>query len=363
MWFIFIWFLVMLFPRVVSAAVVVNEVYPQPNTGEPEWVELLNDGDSAVDLDGWQLWDELSSANKIHQFSDVSIEPSGFVVVELQNVLNNGGDGVVLKNELGEQIDQLTYSSSTKSLSWARNPDDFGEVFASEPTKNAANLAPTPNANQTLSPSLTEIMACPADGTEWVELFNPHNEKINLTGLTLHDDKNQIWSFADQLLDPHQYLAVDLKNVLNNGGDSVSLFSADNQLIESFNYDECDASQSWAKRDNNWEQTNLITKNAANLFANDPSINSALSGSSIEPAPESTVAGAVAQALETGQFLYPPSVLKPKLNYRQNPYPPANNIVFSDPPRLEKGALSVIMGSLLLLIPSWSYVKTKQQHF
>jgi hypothetical protein len=352
----------LLLPSVVCAQVVVNEVYPNPQTGESEWVELYNSGSDLVELSSWQLWDEKSSASLIHQFEqDVFLEGQALLVIELQSVLNNSGDAVNLKNDQGQVVDSLAYSSAEKGISWAKNPSNFSEVFETEPTRGQANLTPSPSPtptpnSQSFAPELSEIVACPSENSEWVELFNPHQTSINLTGFFLRDDKSQVWLFTDEQLASQDYLAIELTNVLNNSGDSVRLISPDNQLIDSFSYQDCLAEKSWIKENGTWQQTEIITKEAANIAS--------VSNQSTSQ-PTASAAGEVRSAAPpaASNFIYPAGVLKPKLEHQLFDFPSRENLVFHDPPKLEKGALSVIMSSLLLLIPGWVYVKNKQQSF
>ena len=44
-----------------SATIRIVEIMPRPLAGEAEWVELLNEGDAAVDLSGWRIGDERST--------------------------------------------------------------------------------------------------------------------------------------------------------------------------------------------------------------------------------------------------------------------------------------------------------------
>lgn len=61
----------------LCAQVVINEMQPVPPTGEPEWVELFNRSDTAVDLSGFYIYDRTSRAS----LSGVTIPPRGFAVL------------------------------------------------------------------------------------------------------------------------------------------------------------------------------------------------------------------------------------------------------------------------------------------
>lgn len=371
-------FLFCFFTSKIAAQVIVNEVYPNPDTSEEEWAELWNTSVNSVDLNGWQLWDQLSSPSLAYQFKTATpLAAQAFLVVPLHSVLNNSGDGLVLKNPAGQSINTLNYPSSTKGKSWAKNPNDLTAIFESDPTPNEVNAAPTPSPTptpapsitptptptpspSTLSPILSEIMACPADSDEWVELANPHNSSINLNGFKLRDNKAQIFAFTNQEIEPLGFLAIELHNVLNNGGDSISLISPTNQVLDSFSYTTCDAELSWANRSDQWLQTEFITKDSANIFADTNQLIEEASTTLITS--ETNQSNPPSIAL-TSDFSYPLSVLRPKLDHEKLSFPSSENIIFGPVPKLEQGALSVIIGSLLLLIPGLIYVKNRQSHF
>ncbi|MFH2118740.1 MAG: lamin tail domain-containing protein [Candidatus Paceibacterota bacterium] len=242
-----------------SSQIVINEVYPNPEADEEEWVELYNPSEETFNLANWELWDELSIPSKIYAFtSEDELESQAFLVIPLHNKLNNSGDAVVLKDATGQEIDRLTYPSSTKGTSWAKNPNDLAEVWETIPTKGEINSQPPPTPTPTAS-------------------------------------------------------AIDT-NSSSNPNQDQSCPAAANESCESI----------------------IPTAN-------------------LSP-PSPAVLGA------TSDFVYPLTVLSPKLGY-DKPEASQDNLAFLEPPALEKGAISVIMGSLFLLIPGWIYVKNRQKNF
>jgi len=356
----------MITPLEVNAQVIINEIYPNPNTGEDEWVELYNPDTQAIDLLDWKLWDLESSPGIAYDFAQsIMLESHGFFVLSLHNILNNTGDTLLLKNPQDELIDTFGYTSSAKGFSWARNPGNFATLFQASPTKGETNLAPTPTPTPTptsnqLLPQLSEVMACPDDAAEWVELSNPHGSELTLLGFSLRDSRAKILGFTDEKLQSKEYVAFELRNVLNNGGDTVSLISPSNQVIDSFSYTQCEATLSWVKKGIEWKQTAIITPNSANIYS-DLQSSEATNAAAVTQAGENLSAGIL--GISTNNFTYPLSVLKPKLTYDHPEFPISQNIVFSEPAHLERGALSVIMGSFLLLIPGFVLYATKQQIF
>ena len=121
----------------VSAQVMINEVMARPVDG-PEWVELYNRSSDAVYLSGWTLSDLRTTG----QFkAGAVIDGGGYVVVAedgdaigLQfpdlNVpilsltrwprLNNGGDGLILRNATATLVDSIFYPAQEASISLER---------------------------------------------------------------------------------------------------------------------------------------------------------------------------------------------------------------------------------------------------
>ena len=109
---------------VVSAGVVINEIHydPEPNTEPVEFIELYNDGASAVDLSGWQFTSGVS-----YTFPNgTTIPANGYIVIcenpaALQTKygvtglgpwtgkLSNEGEDIVLKNAQGGTEDIVDY--------------------------------------------------------------------------------------------------------------------------------------------------------------------------------------------------------------------------------------------------------------
>ncbi len=122
-------------PNAVSleADIVVNEVMyhraPLSESGVPvqdrdeEWIELFNRGGAPVDLGGWQLVDAVAYTFP----AGTTLEPGGFLVVsndaaalraahpgvtvvgDFVGRLGNGGDRILLRDDLGNPADEVRY--------------------------------------------------------------------------------------------------------------------------------------------------------------------------------------------------------------------------------------------------------------
>lgn len=140
-------------------------------------------------------------------------------------------------------------------------------VFAISPTTiPTLNLTPTPGVviSPTSLPSLTlmpttseniqiflsELLAKPSSGEEWIELYNPNLNPINLTGWQLWDklaSPSLIYNFsADQIL-PQNYLVVPINRKLNDAEDGVSLKNAQGLTIDETSYTNSPTDLSWSR--------------------------------------------------------------------------------------------------------------------
>jgi len=123
-------------PFDLSDAVLINELYPKPNTGEDEFIELVNSSDRVVELGGWQMTD----GTRMFTFDNgATIDAQGFLAVyksETSIALNDTGDSVQLLQPDGSVADQAAYTTAQKGKSFSRFADQWSWET---PTPNAVN--------------------------------------------------------------------------------------------------------------------------------------------------------------------------------------------------------------------------------
>ena len=106
---------------------VLNEFYPQPASGTPEFVEIVNISSDTVNLKNWRITDSNNGAN--YGLAATLIPPLGFVVIASDSTfidsipngvpylvssggfatLNNSGDEIKIFDPFNTQIDSLSY--------------------------------------------------------------------------------------------------------------------------------------------------------------------------------------------------------------------------------------------------------------
>lgn len=121
----------------VSAQVVINEVMARPTDGT-EWVELYNRSPDAVHLSGWTLSDLRTTG----QFETGAVIDGGGYVIVAQDAnaiglqypgldvpilsltrwprLNNGGDGLILRDATATLVDSIFYPAQATAISLER---------------------------------------------------------------------------------------------------------------------------------------------------------------------------------------------------------------------------------------------------
>jgi hypothetical protein len=140
-------------------------------------------------------------------------------------------------------------------------------------TEAAATESPT-----TLPLQITELLPNPAspqtdDQDEFIELFNPNNESIDLEGYKLQAGNSFSYSFTfdTQSIAPGSYLAIYVRDsdvLLANGGSKARLVSSAGEVVsETEAYEDADDGEAWALIGGIWQWTITPTPNQANVLS------------------------------------------------------------------------------------------------
>ena len=201
-------------PGIPSKSVLISEVMFDPRSGEPEWVEIYNNTNSRINLNGWKLSDVVTTPSfATITNSDFFLEPNSLLVISANAsiynyydsipspviiapipALNNDRDGVVIYDERGMVMDSLFYYSS-----WGLSKKSLERISYQQPTNlqsnwtaSIADSGGTPGLSNSVmnvksypagSIVINEIMYEPLTGfAEYVEIYNSSNDTINLAG-------------------------------------------------------------------------------------------------------------------------------------------------------------------------------------
>ena len=164
-------FLLIVFSPALSAQVVINEIMYDPDSPEPEWIELYNPHTVPVDISGWRVQDRTTSKpmiptgiilpnhylvlTKDSAAFRAARNPDALVVQVSLAALNNGGDDIVLRDTGDTTIDSVAYASSwggKDGISLERieatSPSNKGDSWSSSMDSSGA----TPGRRNSVAP-------------------------------------------------------------------------------------------------------------------------------------------------------------------------------------------------------------------
>ncbi len=128
----FLFFILPIFiPQVVFGGVIINEImYDLDGTDtEREWIEIKNNGNEAIDLSSWKLYENKTNHSlNLFKGNDSFIPASGYAVIadnaekfladwpEFSGIvfdssfsLKNDGETLIIKDDIGNDIDKVDY--------------------------------------------------------------------------------------------------------------------------------------------------------------------------------------------------------------------------------------------------------------
>lgn len=130
--------------------IVINEIMYDPKSGEPEWIELYNRSDEDILIMLWSIADLTSQT--IITFDSVSLNSKRYMILAKDSTitkfyeitsevyvinlptLNNGGDELVLEDNLGRVIDTVNYNPA-----WGGNSGVSLERISADSKSNDEN--------------------------------------------------------------------------------------------------------------------------------------------------------------------------------------------------------------------------------
>lgn len=176
-----------------SPKLIINEVFPNPETGS-EWIEILCLLENQVIANDYTNFSISDEKRIIYTFQGNEVWSNNFLVVEVSG-LNNDQDSVILKDAEELIIDQMSYSSSEKNLSWLRiDPDEANFILGEASPLFANHILPsaTPSPSPTLTPIPSPSIANPSINSN-PNIINAPTPITHPTGTNQNnnDTKNQ----------------------------------------------------------------------------------------------------------------------------------------------------------------------------
>ena len=200
-------------PGINPGAVVINEVMTHGQGTSPDWIELHNTTNSAINVGGWFLSDSALDLKKYQIAAGTMIPARGYLVLYADQhfggagnpgvttpfTLNELGGSVRLTNSNGAATDvagyreAVTFGAAERGVSFGRHAKSTGGVdFPAQnaPTPGAVNGGP-----RTGPVVINELMYNPAgSNVEYVELRN-----VSSAAVPLYDPQNpsNTWKFTN----------------------------------------------------------------------------------------------------------------------------------------------------------------------
>lgn len=238
------------------------------------------------------------------------IDNNGNIVEEVSYSKAQGGNGNGFSLErINDNIAEFCESNIFGGTPGQENNFNCNKVnevkfspTPSPPNKNYELLTPSPSLivqnednqingeNPILIPTVTpirvrliinEFLPNPVGNDqegEWIEIYNDSDIEVFLKGWRLEDGSGQKYYFKDEVIQPKDFLVLPYKTTkitLNNNGETLSLYSPNNELAFQIGYSgNAKEGFSYARAGaNNWKWTSILTPGKANQFETGQALN------------------------------------------------------------------------------------------
>jgi len=264
----------------------INEIYPNTEDENDEFVEIINNGADCVDISSWAIKDSTDISSHKTIFPENTILESGeYFYIEKNLYLNNDDDIVYLLDESSLEKDHQEYTNAIRTKSYSF--DGINWIWTSTPTAGVENQfdlaenvfdddidSPAESTTTDYNIYLNEILPNPNGDEklgEFIELYNAENSEINLAGWTLKDASKTKYIFpTDTKIAAGKYWAIyrnDFKFAMNNSGpETIYLLNKANNIISSVFYDNAKENVSYAFDGTTWRWNNILTPGKENEF-------------------------------------------------------------------------------------------------
>ncbi|MBZ4486962.1 lamin tail domain-containing protein [Microbacterium sp. cx-55] len=217
----------------VMPDVAINEI--ESNGDATDWVEVVNLGAGVVDMSGWTLIDNDPAGHA----AETTPLPAGTVLASGEYFVFDGGtnfvfglgngDTATVRDATGNTVASYSYPAHAAGV-WARCADGTGDfIDVAVSTKGLRNACGNPVR-------INEIESDGGSPDDWIELVNPTDAALDVSGIVLKDDDDtHAYAIpANTTIAARGYLVID-RAALGfglGGGDAVRLFDGDLAIDE-----------------------------------------------------------------------------------------------------------------------------------
>lgn len=174
--------------------ILMNEIYSRGTAEDPDWVEVYNASDVAVDITDYAIYDAggQTGAKPKLKFPSGSVVPAkGFLVIvtdiggDTGFGLSSAGEEIWLENASGSLIDNIAFGAMDVTQSWGRNPDGGLEwALLNTVTRGSANSTTLPDPVLFINEIYSRGDALNPD---WIEIYNSSPFDANVSGYKVYD--------------------------------------------------------------------------------------------------------------------------------------------------------------------------------
>ncbi len=215
--------------------------------GTPDWIELYNDSDQAVDLSGYGLSDNLKEPHK-WTFPAITIQPRAYMIVYACKqdadlctgfALSKSGESLYLTDNYYNMLQMLDIPALEADISYAREQNgDFG--YCASPTPGAENgddivksLADVTYAgsdslrlSEVLPHNTNTVASESGEYFPYVKLYNTASAPVSLASFYLSDDSADPikWQMPDVAVAPGGYATVFMSGKDKSDGELHASF-------------------------------------------------------------------------------------------------------------------------------------------
>ncbi len=308
--FLSVVFLLILVPIIVSGDqknVFLSELFPNPKGSDKgkEFVEIYNDGSENASLEDWTIKKTSTKGKiKIYKFkADDEIKSKEYFVIKTSG-LNNDGATVELFDGEGVLVNKVKYDKVVEGQSYNFTKQE-DEWYWAEVSKGEKNISQNggeggegndegsdedgdgEDNNDDLTGKtyskiiISELLPNPSGEEkvkEFIELYNPNKEDVNLTGWQLRDaSKTGHYDIMNNIIIPPKGFWVVERGecgfALNNSGsETVKLIAPNDKIVDEASYQGSkeDFSYSYNFQKQKWFWTKLLTPGKQNKFNHPP---------------------------------------------------------------------------------------------
>jgi hypothetical protein len=271
-----------------AAQTVMNEIYSRGTVGDPDWIELYNSSESALDLTGYKIYDSAgkTGTKPKKQLPDGTVIPAyGFYVVLTEDGtvnasnfgLSSAGEWVWFENPAGQVVDSVAFTAMTETQSYGRLPDG-------SPNWRLLDFRSKGSANSDRQPVAVVLNEIYSRGTtaapDWIEIYNKLSTNTDISGFSIYDSGGKTGSKpkkvlpAGSVLPANGFLAIPTEGSgdasdfgLSSSGETVWLEDGGGTVIDSVAFPALTESQSYSRVPDsapNWILAGTITRGASN---------------------------------------------------------------------------------------------------